>query len=86
MSPGQKFVPTLQHFILRGEVIRLYRQCLRTVYKMPKEQRPSMVVWINQEFLLNKNLQDPELIKMNITRGKTLLQKFKGSIQRTEVS
>lgn len=46
-------------FILRSEVLKLYRDILRTIYKIPDpKDRKDMLQWVRQDFQKNKTETD----------------------------
>jgi hypothetical protein len=49
----------LLQFILRSEVLKLYRNMLRTIKKIPdKQQQKEMIEWVRHDFTSNQHLQD----------------------------
>ena len=49
----------LLQFILRSEVMKLYRNMLRTIKKIPdKQQQKEMIEWVRHDFTSNQHLQD----------------------------
>ncbi|XP_061169500.1 LYR motif-containing protein 2-like [Saccostrea echinata] len=74
-------VMSLERFILRSEVLKMYKQMLRLVRKIPDQnQRQQLQKFIRQDFELNKNIQDEEAIKMNITRGKNSMKELERTV------
>lgn len=49
----------LLQFMLRSEVLKLYRNMLRTIKKIPdKQQQKEMIEWVRHDFTNNQHLQD----------------------------
>ncbi|KAL1454442.1 hypothetical protein WDU94_010697 [Cyamophila willieti] len=72
---------SLRHFLLRAEVISLYRTFLRTAKEIPDEKsRQEMIGWIRQEFKANKHLTDETSIKMMIQYGQRGLKEVESSV------
>ncbi|KAF8973726.1 complex 1 protein-domain-containing protein [Flammula alnicola] len=63
--------PTLKHFILKQQVLDLYRHAVRASKVIPDPvTRKETVAWIREEFERNKHLTDVVLIeeKLKIAR------------------
>ncbi|KAI8792072.1 LYR motif-containing protein 2-like isoform X1 [Biomphalaria glabrata] len=72
---------TLKQFILRSEVLKLYRSFLRLSYKVEdKARRKELQYWIRSDFDSNKNHTEEEVIKMAISRGKLSLRELEQTI------
>ncbi|KAH9525346.1 hypothetical protein Btru_001122 [Bulinus truncatus] len=72
---------TLKQFILRSEVLKLYRSFLRLSYKVENiERRKELQKWIRFDFESNKNHTEEEAIKMMISRGKMSLREMEQTI------
>lgn len=53
------YITFFLQFMLRTEVLKLYKQMLRLVRKIPDQsQRQQLQNFIRQDFELNKNLED----------------------------
>ncbi|ELU00289.1 hypothetical protein CAPTEDRAFT_184234 [Capitella teleta] len=69
---------SLKQFMLRGQVLQLYRDFFRCLKQLPsKADRNDMTQWVKDDFKSNKNMQDEEAIKMMITRGKIQLRELR---------
>ncbi|XP_052810791.1 LYR motif-containing protein 2-like isoform X2 [Mya arenaria] len=78
---GGKPVLTLKQFIVRGEVLKLYRDILRTAKQIPDDfYRNEMRQWARDDFKSNKHLDDDTIIKMNIQRGRKSLRELQQSL------
>ncbi|XP_048765998.1 LYR motif-containing protein 2-like [Ostrea edulis] len=76
---------SLERFMLRSEVLKLYKHMLRLVREIPdRNQRQQLQIFIRQDFELNKNLQDEGAIKMNIARGKNSLKELERTVQMAQ--
>ncbi|KDR85158.1 hypothetical protein GALMADRAFT_52844 [Galerina marginata CBS 339.88] len=63
--------PTLKHFILRQQVLNLYRDAVRASRVIPDPvTRKETVAWIRGEFERNRDLTDVHLIehKLKVAR------------------
>ncbi|XP_052708954.1 LYR motif-containing protein 2-like [Crassostrea angulata] len=76
-----KNVMSLERFMLRTEVLKLYKQMLRLVRKIPDQsQRQQLQNFIRQDFELNKNLEDEQAIRMNVMRGKNSMKELERTV------
>ncbi|XP_052087461.1 LYR motif-containing protein 2-like [Mytilus californianus] len=72
---------SLSKFMLRSEVLKLYRSMLRVVRRIPdKSQQKELMEWIRHDFTANKHLEDEDAIKMMITKGKQSMRELEQSI------
>lgn len=70
-----------RQFLLRTEVLGLYKTFLRTVKEIPNElSRKEMTDWIRTEFKQNKHLTDETSIKMMIQYGQRSLKEVESSV------
>lgn len=68
-------------FMLRTEVLKLYRNILRTVRKIPDEHyRNEMRQWARDDFKKQKHLTDELTIQMMINRGQMSLRELEQSL------
>ncbi|KAK6939012.1 Complex 1 LYR protein domain, partial [Dillenia turbinata] len=65
----------LQGFILRAQVLKLYRQSLRIAQRAPARARAELRQTIRQEMENNRNCSDNQRIRFLISEG---LQRVKG--------
>ena len=82
MASGGRVTLTLKQFMLRQEVLKLYRTFFRTVRLLPKEQQSDLAYWIRTDFKNNKNidLNDEERIKAMLYHGQKMLNELKNSV------
>nr|KAG5701139.1 hypothetical protein BaRGS_002615 [Batillaria attramentaria] len=68
-------------FILRSEVLRLYRDMLRTIKRIPsQQQREELQTWVRTDFENNKHHTDEEVIRMMITKGRISLKELEQTV------
>ncbi|PSS17977.1 LYR motif-containing protein [Actinidia chinensis var. chinensis] len=65
----------LQDFIVRAQVLKLYRQALRTARRAPGHARAELTQTIRQEMEINRNCSDRQRIRFLISEGR---EKLKG--------
>uniref|UniRef100_A0A0B7AL16 LYR motif-containing protein 2 n=1 Tax=Arion vulgaris TaxID=1028688 RepID=A0A0B7AL16_9EUPU len=72
---------TLRQFILRSEVLKLYRSMLRVTYKVDNaEQRIYLQKWIRTDFDNNKHHKDEVVIRMMVSKGKLSLHELEQTV------
>uniref|UniRef100_A0A2P2JP29 LYR motif-containing protein 2 n=1 Tax=Rhizophora mucronata TaxID=61149 RepID=A0A2P2JP29_RHIMU len=59
----------LQDFILRAQVLKLYRQALRTARRAPDHARAELKQAIRKEMEINRNCNDKQTIRFLISDG-----------------
>eukprot|EP00094_Tigriopus_californicus_P005924 TCALIF_05708-PA protein Name:"Similar to lyrm2 LYR motif-containing protein 2 (Xenopus tropicalis)" AED:0.54 eAED:0.54 QI:0/0/0/0.33/1/1/3/0/90 len=72
-----------QTFMLRQEVLKLYRSFLRTAYQLPDhKQRSDVVDWVRSDFKANRGIdpQNDEQIKSLLYNGQKMLQELRQSM------
>lgn len=70
-----------RQFLLRSEVLSLYKTFLRTAREIPDEtSRKEMIDWIRKDFKQNKHLTDETSIKMMIQYGQRSLKEVESSV------
>ena len=78
---ASKGIPTLKQFLLRQQVLRLYRDCLRTIRRVPDPaQRRDLADWARANFEAHRGLQDEEAIKAMMQNGDKMLRELKLSM------
>ncbi|KIK04241.1 hypothetical protein K443DRAFT_4715 [Laccaria amethystina LaAM-08-1] len=61
-------LPTLKHFILKQQVLNLYRSIIRASRSIPDPvTRRETVAWVRSEFERNRHLTDVLLIQDKLT-------------------
>ncbi|XP_076466457.1 LYR motif-containing protein 2-like [Babylonia areolata] len=71
---------SLKRFMLRSEVLRLYRDMMRVVKRLPSSQQAELRQWIRTDFDNNKHHTDEEVIRMMITKGRMSLKELEQSV------
>ncbi|GMH40347.1 hypothetical protein BSKO_08251 [Bryopsis sp. KO-2023] len=73
----------LRTFILRGEVIRLYRGFLREARRFPADTKGDILGQIRHQFDINRGAFDPYAIKYLLSDGRAQLKSLKSIIEKT---
>lgn len=72
---------SLKQFIIRQEVLKLYREIFRTIRQVPeKSTQFELREWARHDFRTNKNQNDEIAIKMLIQNGKRSLTELQNSL------
>ncbi|KDQ11574.1 hypothetical protein BOTBODRAFT_114311 [Botryobasidium botryosum FD-172 SS1] len=72
---------TLQHFLLRGHVLALYRSAVRASRSIPDlNTRQETLQWIRGEFERNRHVEDLEKIKTLLRVGRRDIKELLPSI------
>ncbi|KAI0274705.1 complex 1 protein-domain-containing protein [Gloeopeniophorella convolvens] len=68
---------SLRHFILRHEVLNLYRRAVRASRSIPDPvTRRETVSWLRAEFERNRHIQDLDLIEDKLRTGRRELNQI----------
>ena len=82
MGSGNKIL-SLKQFMIRQEVLKLYRTFFRTIYKLPdKRQQEEMAAWVRSDFKANANI-DPaneDQIKALLYQGQKMHNELKNNV------
>ncbi|XP_034829003.1 LYR motif-containing protein 2 [Maniola hyperantus] len=71
----------LKQFLLRQEVLKLYREVFRTIKKVPDEStRLELKEWARTDFRNNKHHSDEAAIKSMLHYGRKSLEDLKKSL------
>ena len=82
MSRTLKSALSLKQFMLRQEVLKLYKDIYRTINQIPDESsRKEMKKWLSDDFRKNKELKDEITIKMSIQIGTRSLKELQNSLE-----
>jgi bacillopeptidase F (M6 metalloprotease family) len=82
MSKPIKTAMNLKQFLMKQQVIKLYKDFLRTIKQVPDEtSRYEIKQWLRNDFQLNKSQIDEMQIKMSIQYGKRSLKELKNSLE-----
>jgi len=77
-------VLNLKRFLLRQQVLTLYREVLKTVRSVADEnQRKQLRDWARTDFKVNKYHDDEDTIKMLLIKGRRSLEELKGILSKT---
>ncbi|XP_055706022.1 LYR motif-containing protein 2 [Phlebotomus papatasi] len=72
---------TLKQFMLRQEVLRLYRDIFRTIRRVPQpENRLELQEWARRDFRSNRHHTDETSIKMMLQYGRRCLTELQNSL------
>ncbi|RNA22295.1 LYR motif-containing 2 [Brachionus plicatilis] len=78
---SDKVVLNLRQFMLRQEVLKTYKDILKTCYKIDDHTyRKEIIEWTRHDFKMNKHLSDETGIKISLTRAKMSLKELTTSI------
>ncbi|UJR26160.1 hypothetical protein I4U23_007504 [Adineta vaga] len=73
---------SLKHFIVRSQVLALYRDIMRTMMKIDdQDYRKEMREWTRSEFNRNRTLRDLGEIRTQVALGRRNLNELKLSMQ-----
>lgn len=87
MSKSIKSALNLKQFMLRNEVLKLYRTLYRTIRKVPDESsRRDLKIWLKEDFRKNQTLSDEIAIKMSIQVGLRSLKELETSLELSGIS
>ncbi|XP_066918129.1 LYR motif-containing protein 2-like [Clytia hemisphaerica] len=75
---------TLEQFILRQQVISLYRDFMRVTRHLPEADRQETRKWIRDDFKQNMHLQDEIDIKMHLSRGRLSLREVSTAVHQAK--
>jgi len=82
MSKTIKSALSLKQFMLRQEVLKLYRDLYRTINKVPDEEsRKELKTWLRADFRKNKSQTEEIAIKMSMQVGLRSLKELKNSLE-----
>ena len=83
-GPSKRVVLTLKQFMLRQEVLKLYRNFFRTIRKIPDpDQRKEVADWVRSDFKTNAkscSLSDEDHVKSLLFQGGKSLTQLKQSV------
>ncbi|PNF43441.1 LYR motif-containing protein 2 [Cryptotermes secundus] len=72
---------TLKQFMLRQQVLKLYRSFLRAIRDVPDEEsRKELLEWARSDFKNNKHHTDEYAIKMLISHGERQLKQLQQNV------
>ncbi|KAG2199890.1 hypothetical protein INT46_009830 [Mucor plumbeus] len=71
---------TLDHFLLRGHVLSLYRQIIRCTKGMDKSDAKELIQWARTDFERHRNEKSIDHIKSLISSGKHQMHSLQSSV------
>jgi len=74
---------TLKQFMLRQEVLKLYREVLRTARKVEPSQKSDIIYWARGDIEMNKMQTDELVIKRLVVNGRQMLKELQSTIKKT---
>lgn len=87
MSRTLKSALNLKQFMLRQEVLKLYRDLYRTINKVPDAaSRQDLKLWLREDFRKNKNQSEEIQIKMSIQIGLRSLKELRTSLELSGIT
>ena len=81
---GARSALTLKQFMLRQEVLKLYRTLFRTLRQLPdKSQQLETAAWVREDFKANKNIDvsQEDRIKALVYQGQKMLNELKNNVE-----
>jgi Complex 1 protein (LYR family) len=82
MSKSVKAALNLKQFMLRQEVLKLFRELYRTISKVPDEtSRKELRLWLREDFRKNKDQTEEITIKMAMQVGQRSLKELQNSLE-----
>ncbi|KAL9892659.1 LYR motif-containing protein 2 [Glossina fuscipes fuscipes] len=86
MSKANKAALNLKQFMLRQEVLKLYRDIFRTIRQVPDvNSRKDLQMWARQDFRSNQQQKDEVAVKMLLQYGRRSLTELKTSLDLSGV-
>ncbi|TDG40022.1 hypothetical protein AWZ03_013554 [Drosophila navojoa] len=87
MSKLPKSALSLKQFMLRQEVLKLYREIWRTTRLVPDQHsRQELRAWARHDFQANRNQSDEVAIKMLMQSARRSLTELQTSLQLSGTS
>ncbi|EDV37355.1 uncharacterized protein Dana_GF11459 [Drosophila ananassae] len=87
MSKLPKAALSLKQFMLRQEVLKLYRDIFRTIRQVPdKNSQLELRAWARHDFETNRNQNDEVAIKMLLQHGRRSLTELRTSLHLSGMS
>lgn len=77
MPPSVKKFMTLRQFMVRSQVLGLYREALRTIRLIDNQsERDYLKKWVRDDFEANRHHTDETTIRMMLTQGKSQVKEL----------
>ncbi|ORX61564.1 hypothetical protein DM01DRAFT_1404343 [Hesseltinella vesiculosa] len=77
---------SLNHFLIRGQVISLYRKLMRCTKGLKKSDAEELRLWIRADFERYRNERDLDKIKSLITSGQYQMHSLQSSVSLAHAS
>ncbi|KAI9484023.1 MAG: hypothetical protein EXX96DRAFT_560541 [Benjaminiella poitrasii] len=77
---------TLDHFILRGQVISLYRQIVRCTKGMNKSDARELIRWARADFDRHRKETDIDTIRSLLSSGKHQMHSLQSSVSLAQTN
>jgi len=72
---------TLRQFMMRSQVLSLYREALRAIKLVDNEsERDYLRKWVRDDFEANRHHTDEAVIRMVLTQGKNQVKELKEAV------
>ena len=85
VGPSKRVTLSLKEFMLRQEVLKLYRSFFRTIKQLPDPaQRKEVADWVRADFKTyskNSSLKDEHHVKSLLFQGTKSLNELKQSVE-----
>nr|CAH0111162.1 unnamed protein product [Daphnia galeata] len=78
-----KKVLTLKQFMLRQEVLNLYREVLRTAQKLDGDQKSEIIKWARSDFETHRSQTNEETIRGLLINGRQMVKELQSTIKKT---
>lgn len=76
------FIFSIVQFMLRQEVLKLYRELFRTIKRVPDtSSQKDLREWVRSDFQTNRNHTDELTIKMLLQHGQRSLNELKTNLE-----
>lgn len=82
MSKTPRTFMTLKQFMLRQEVLKLYREVHRTARKVEPSQRADIIFWARTDIETHKTQTDEFVIKRLLTSGRDMVKELQKTIKK----
>jgi len=72
---------TLRQFMMRSQVLSLYREALRAIKLVDNEsERDYLRKWVRDDFEANRHHTDEAVVRMVLTQGKNQVKELKEAV------
>ena len=84
--PSVRNLPTLQHFVLRSEARKLYREVLRAIRGVEPDTAAGVRLAAREQFAAHADEMDIERIRVLLVDGKHSLEQMRGALGTSRVA